>query len=140
MQSSIVITQRVLNLAGAERALDTGIGLAKERGLLLSFAVVDPSGHLLTFRRMDGANLVTVEAAQGKARTSAYLKGPSGRFSELIEAGRTSMLTMPGLVSVRGGVPVMIDGEVVAAVGVSGTRSEVDEEIAQLMAEELTSK
>lgn len=134
MQDTRLINHPALNLEAAEALLDTAVAEAHARQLALSFAVVDPAGHLIAFRRMDGASLVTVEAAQGKARTAALLRAPSSRFSQIIDQGRTSMLSMPGLLPVAGGVPVFLGSEMVAAIGVSGTKSEVDEEIAQLAA------
>lgn len=135
MEKPALNTYRVLSLEAAETLLNKGTAEATERGLALAFAVSDSAGNLIAFRRMDGASLVTIEAAQGKARTAALLKGPSSRFAQIIDAGRTSMLTMPGLVSVPGGVTVRSGDEVVGAIGVSGTKSEVDEEIALLMAD-----
>ncbi len=126
---------RDLSLSAARKLLAKGLDLAAGRDLKLAVSVVDRSGDLLAFARMDGAAIVTVEVAIGKARTAAFLKAPSKLFEDMINAGRPSMATTPGLLPLRGGVPVVFDGEVVGAVGVSGSSGETDQEVATLIAD-----
>lgn len=138
MNDQKLCSHAVLSLAGAEALLSDGIAEAGRRKLNLAFAVVDSAGHLVAFQRMDEASLVTIETAQGKARTAALVKGPSARFSQMIDDGRASMLSMPGLVSIRGGIPVVVEGQVVGAVGVSGATGEIDEEVAEAIVDRFT--
>lgn len=93
-------------------------------------AVVDDGGHLLAFRRLDGCAPASVQIAIGKARSAALRRKPTKADEEMIAHGRTAALSMPGVVFLEGGVPIVIDGEVVGAVGVSGVKSSDDASIA----------
>jgi uncharacterized protein GlcG (DUF336 family) len=98
---------------------------------LVAIAILDDGGHLLHFTRMDGATPANAAIAVEKARTSALSRRTSGNWEERIKAGRTSMLKMPGILPVQGGVPIVADGTCIGAVGVSGVQSHEDEQIAQ---------
>ncbi|MCX4909026.1 heme-binding protein [Streptomyces sp. NBC_00878] len=135
-----VRSDHALTLTGAESLLEEGLRIARSRGLELCLAIVDPAGFLLAFRRMDGAPLVSIEVAISKARTAAYLKNPSRAFEEMIDAGKPSMLSTPGIVPLRGGVPVGLGDALVGAVGVSGATGEVDDEVAEQIAASLVSE
>lgn len=119
-----------LTLAGAEALLDHAKAEAVRRDLRLCMAVVDASGHLLAFSRMDGAGLVSIEVALGKARTAAFLQAPSRMFEEKVDGGAPSILSVSQLVPLRGGVPVASGGRIVGALGISGASGEVDEAVA----------
>lgn len=123
-----------LTLHGAQTVLDRGEHTALERGVRLCLAVVDRGGALLAFRRMDGAALVAIDVAVGKARSAALLRDDSRAFEEPVDGRHPSMLATPRVLPLRGGVPVRLGGEVLGAVGASGTTSSVDEAVAVLMA------
>ena len=129
---SYLIHAPTLSLRGADAIITQAEALAVQRGLQLCIAVVDSAGHLLCFRRMDGAGLVSIDVAIGKARTAAFLKAPSRLFEDKIDGGAPSILSVPGLVPLRGGMPIVHDGRPIGAIGVSGAAGEVDEEIATL--------
>ncbi|OFZ90899.1 MAG: hypothetical protein A2W21_07185 [Betaproteobacteria bacterium RBG_16_66_20] len=97
----------------------------------VAIAILDDGGHLLHFTRMDGATPANAAIALEKARTSALSRRTSGNWEERIKAGRTSMLKMPGILPVQGGVPIIAEGTCIGAVGVSGVQSHEDEQIAQ---------
>ena len=103
----------------------------------VSIAIVDDGGYLLALERMDGAPLVTPEAATGKARTAALMRKPS-RFMEERINDRPAFLRFPYIMPVIGGVPVMHDGECVGGIGVAGVQSDEDEQVAQAGADALT--
>ncbi|WP_260923323.1 GlcG/HbpS family heme-binding protein [Novosphingobium sp. 9] len=124
-------TLDTLPLAAADRLADLAIAEASARGHRICIAVVDIAGQLLAFRRMDGAVPVAIEVAIGKARTSALFRKPLHLFEGMIDAGKASMLSVPGAVPLSGGVPVTIDGDVLGAIGVSGAAGEEDEAMAQ---------
>lgn len=111
------------------------MALADERSLTLFLAIVDCSGLPPAFVRMDEAAPVTAEVAIGKARTAAYLGAPSKLFEDMINTGQASMATVPGLLPLQGGVPVLLEGAVIGAVGVSGSSGENDQDIATRIAE-----
>lgn len=134
----LITRQPVLRLSAANRLLEMAILLAEARGFVLSFAVTDASGLLIAFARMDGAAPVTVDVALAKARSAALLRGPSRGFEDMVNGGAPAMLSTPGITPLRGGVPVMVAGEVCGAFGVSGSSGENDEAIATDIAAEFS--
>ena len=119
-----------VTLAVARRIAEAAEAAARERGFLLAFAIVDPAGGLVLFHKMDGTQNGSIEVAIAKARTSALFRRPTRAFSDSVAAGRTAVLSLPGVVAIEGGVPIMIEGRVAGAIGVSGASSEQDGEIA----------
>jgi len=98
----------------------------------VSIAVVDDGGHLLWLQRLDGAAPISAQIAPAKARTAALGRRESKVYEEMINQGRTSFLSAPGLEGLlEGGVPIMVGGECVGAVGVSGVKSSEDVQIAK---------
>jgi uncharacterized protein GlcG (DUF336 family) len=98
----------------------------------VSIAIVDDGGHLLWLQRLDGAAAITAQIAQAKANTSALGRRESRVYEEVINGGRTSFLSAPGLQGMlEGGVPVLKDGQCIGAVGVSGVKSTEDAQIAR---------
>ena len=122
----------MLTLDDALRLLDAARAAASEAGVPMSFAVMDPGGHLLALTRMDGALWITADVAQGKAWTSAAYGAPS-------DAQKAKMSSMPNFSTSitamthgrftpqTGGVPVYADGVLVAGLGASGGTGEQDE-------------
>lgn len=97
----------------------------------VTISIVDDGGHLLWLRRLDGASPSTVDMAIGKARTAALGRRESRLYEEIIRQGRTAFLSAPLTAMVEGGVPIVADGEVVGAVGVSGVKSADDAAVAR---------
>ena len=97
---------------------------------IVCIAILDDGGHLLHLERMDGATPANAEIAVQKARTAALTRRTSKAWEDRITAGRVSMLKMPVL-PVQGGVPILVEGVCVGAVGVSGVQSHEDEQIAE---------
>jgi glc operon protein GlcG len=98
----------------------------------VTIAIVDDGGHLMWLQRLDGAPLISMNIAVGKAHTSAMGSRPTKSFADRIAGGETAVLSMPGgLTFLEGGEPIMVDGECVGAVGVSGVRSAEDAQIAR---------
>ncbi|PHX52489.1 hypothetical protein AO354_33405, partial [Pseudomonas syringae pv. syringae] len=92
---------------------------------------VDDGGHLLAFERLDDAAAISSYIAIEKARTSALGKRESKGYEEMVNGGRTAFLSAPLLTSLEGGVPVIVDGQVIGALGVSGVKAEQDAQIAR---------
>ena len=120
-----------LTFADCEKIAAAALAEARRNNWVVSIAILDDGGHLLHFVRMDGASPATATISVEKARTAAVTRRTSGMWEERIKQGRTSMLKMPGILPVQGGVPIMVDGSCVGAVGVSGVQSHEDEQIAQ---------
>lgn len=96
----------------------------------VSVAIVDESGFLLGFQRMDGAPPISTEVSFGKARTSALTKRPSKFFEDRVKE-RPAFVNFPAGILIQGGLPIMHQNECVGAIGVSGVQSHEDEQVAQ---------
>jgi uncharacterized protein GlcG (DUF336 family) len=98
----------------------------------VTIAVVDDGGHLLWLQRLDGAAPVSSHIAPAKARTAALGRRESKVYEDMINQGRHSFLSAPALEGMlEGGVPILVDGHCVGAVGVSGVKSSEDAQIAR---------
>jgi uncharacterized protein GlcG (DUF336 family) len=98
----------------------------------VAFSIVDDGGHQLWFQRLDGAAPMSSIIAPSKARTAALGRRESRIYEEMINNGRVSFLSAPGVEGMlEGGVPIIVDGHVVGAVGVSGVKSNEDAQIAK---------
>nr|WP_297356876.1 heme-binding protein [uncultured Caldimonas sp.] len=105
---------------------------ALRNGWAVAIAVVDDGGHLLWFQRLDGASPASAQIAPAKAHTAALGRRESKIYEDMINQGRASFLSAPGLHGLlEGGVPIMVDGHCVGAVGVSGVKSAEDAQIAR---------
>jgi glc operon protein GlcG len=105
---------------------------ARKNNWSVSIAIVDDGGHLLWLQRMDGAAPVSAEIAPAKARTAALGRRESKVYEDMINQGRMSFLSAPSLEGLlEGGVPIVVDGQCVGAVGVSGVKSVEDAQIAK---------
>jgi glc operon protein GlcG len=104
------------------------IAEAQKNKWIVAIAILDDGGHPLYLERMDGATPLNAEIAIGKGRTSALSRRKSGDWEERIKSGRIAMLGMPVL-PVQGGVPIIVEGTCVGAIGVSGVQSHEDEQI-----------
>lgn len=103
---------------------------ALEQGWKVSIAICDSGGHGLWLQRMDGAPLTSATVAPEKARTSAMTGKPSKVMEDMINNGRYAALNMP-VAGLEGGEPIIVNGDVVGAVGVSGVMASQDAEVAQ---------
>jgi glc operon protein GlcG len=83
-------------------------------------AIVDPGGRLVYFERMDNASVASVRIAIDKARTAALFRRPSKLFQDALTAGRTAILGLHGATPLGGGVPIIVGGKLIGALGVSG--------------------
>jgi glc operon protein GlcG len=128
---------RTLSTAGARIGLEAAERFAAAQGVPLSIAVVDAHGDLIAFVRQDGAGPGTVSAAQKKARTAATLGAPSKVFEDVLNSGQMALLAFDTVTPAQGGVPVIVDGACIGAVGGSGGTGEQDEQAAKAGAEAL---
>lgn len=115
-----------LTLEGARRLAAAGEAEAMKRGWAVAIAVVDPAGGLILFHCLDLAQPASQEVAIAKARTAARFKRPTKAMEDGVAAGRTGLLSLSGALLLEGGVPVLRDGVIVGAVGVSGMTSAED--------------
>jgi glc operon protein GlcG len=128
--AQLTIDKASLSLAAARRIVTAAEAEARARGLGVVIVVVDDAGNIIELARMDTAQVASVKVGIGKARTAAIYRRPSRVFEEQIRNGRIAALALADATPLQGGVPVVIDGRVVGAVGVSGDSPQADEEIA----------
>ena len=129
-EQGLVLEKKVLTLAAARKIVAAAEAEANARGVGVVIAVVDSSGTIIELTRMDTAQVASVNVGIGKARTAAIYRRPSRDFEEQIKSGRIAALALADATPLQGGVPVLVDGKVVGAVGVSGDTPQVDEAIA----------
>ena len=125
-------TKKSLTLDGARRVIASAQVEARKLGAPGGVvAVVDEGGNLMALERLDGTFAAGANISIGKARTAVLFKRPTKFFEDVIKNGRTSMVALNDFTPLQGGIPIMVDGEVVGGVGVSGAASaQQDEELA----------
>lgn len=124
--------KKSLTLEGARRVIDGAKEFARKAnapgGVI---AVVDDGGSLVALERLDGTFSAGSAISVGKAKTAVMFKRPTKFFEDIIKNGRTAMVALPDFTPLQGGVPIVVDGQVVGGVGVSGAASaQQDEEVA----------
>jgi len=127
-----VSDKRVLNLEGAKKVIAAAVAEAKSKNAPgAAVAVIDDGGNLVAVERLDNTFAAGANISIGKARTAALFKHPTKFFEDVINKGRTAMTTLPDFTPLQGGIPIIVDGQIIGAVGVSGAASaQQDEELA----------
>ena len=123
-------TTKYITLEAAKAMMAAGEAEARKNGWNVCIAIVDANGGLIMFQKLDDTQNGSIAVSQGKARTAALFKRPSRLLEEMIAGGKTAFLSVEGIVPLQGGLPVIADGKVIGAVGVSGVTSAQDEQIA----------
>ena len=130
-----VVERRTLNLEGAKIVAAAAAAEARKSGAGGAIAVVDAGGNLLYLERLDHTFAAAANISIGKARSAANFERDTRIFEDAIKNGRLSLVANPELLPLQGGVPVVVDGAVVGAVGVAGAKSaQQDEDIAKAAA------
>ena len=124
-------TKPVLSADDVQAILDAARRHAEQNKWAVTIAVADDGGHLLGLIRLDGAAPLSAQIAPAKARTSALGRRESKGYEDTINQGRFAFLSAPLEGMLEGGVPIVHDGQVVGAVGVSGVKSDEDAQIAR---------
>lgn len=125
-----LIEKMALTLEGSKKIAAAAEVKAKAEGARVVIAVVDESGSLLLLERLDDTQVASVNVGIDKARTAAIYRRPSKVFEDQVKNGRISALTLHGAVALQGGVPIIVNGKVIGAIGVSGETPQQDEDIA----------
>lgn len=135
-----VAEHKDLTIEGAKNVIAAAVAYARTKAGTGVIAVVDAGGNLMALERLDGTFSAGANISIGKARTAAQFKKPTRFFEELINKGRTAMTTVD-FTPLIGGIPIVIDGQIVGAVGVSGAASAAeDEEVAMAGAAGVTTR
>src|SRR5205823_13296990 len=122
--------KKVLTLEVAEKVAAAAEAEAKKRNATVVIVVVDDGGYPLVLKRLNDTQVASVEVGIGKARTAAIFRRPSREFRGQVRKGRVASLVLPGATPLQGGVPLIANGKVVGAIGVSGNTPQEDEDIA----------
>jgi uncharacterized protein GlcG (DUF336 family) len=126
-------TKPYLSQEDTRRIAAAAEGEAAANGWAVTIAIVDDGGHLLWLQRLDGAAPMSAHIAPAKARTAALGRKESRVYEEMVNQGRTSFLSAPGIDGMlEGGVPIIVDGHCLGAVGVSGVKSSEDARVASV--------
>ena len=121
---------KMLTADAVKSLLASAEATAKQNKWNVSIAVTDAAGDLLGFLKLDNASTGSVQIAQGKARTAARFGRPTKVYADRILTDTLTFLSVDGLVALQGGLPIVVGGKVIGAVGVSGATSAQDEQVA----------
>ncbi|HEV2812557.1 MAG TPA: heme-binding protein [Solirubrobacteraceae bacterium] len=127
---TVTRTRRIIDSAGADAVVRAAEAYARERSYRVVVAVVDPAGELVRLGRTEGAQAASARVAVDKARTAAIFVRPSRELEEQVSSGRLGALALHGAAALTGGIPLVVGGAVVGAVGVSGETPDEDEAVA----------
>ncbi|CAM3138115.1 glcG protein [Ectopseudomonas mendocina] len=121
----------VLSQSEVSQILQAARSEAQHQGWAVAIAVVDDGGHPLALERLDGCAPIGAYIATEKARSAAIGRRETKGYEDMVNGGRTAFVSAPLITSLEGGVPVLVDGQVVGAVGVSGVKAEQDAQVAK---------
>jgi uncharacterized protein GlcG (DUF336 family) len=128
---SQLLDSKVVSLQAAKTMAVAAEAEAKKHGWSVAVAVVDVSGNLIVFDRMDDVQIGSVDVAIQKARTAARFRRPTKALADALAANGNGILSVRDAVAVAGGIPIVADGKVIGAVGCSGMTSDQDATAAQ---------
>ena len=125
-----MLTRNTLSLADAKKVAAAASAKAVAEGWTVVIAIHDSGGNLIYLERADGTQLGSIVVAQEKSRTALMFRRPTKVLEDTVLAGRVHMMSVPGITSVEGGLPLWVGGEIVGSIGVSGVQSSQDGEVA----------
>lgn len=126
-----LLDAKVISQESARQMMQAAEAEAQRNNWTVAIAIVDAGGNLIMFSRRDGTQLASTEIAIGKARAAVGFNRTSKAVEDIILGGRVSLLSVEGIVPVEGGVPVVYEGQVIGAIGVSGVTAPQDAQIAE---------
>jgi len=128
-----------INLETAKKIAASAITEARKNNWTMAVAVIDTGGNLVYFEKMDGTQTGSVRVAISKGRSAVLFKRPTKAFQDMVAAGGEGlrMLRLEGAVPIEGGLPLLMDGKIVGAIGVSGGTSQQDGVVAKAGADTL---
>ena len=109
-----------ITLDQAKKVADAAVAEASKRNMKMAVAIVEPSGDLVYFQRMDGTQYASIQIAQDKAKSAALLPRSSKDFLDRVAKGDMSPFALRGAVPSAGGIPIVVDGKIIGAIGTSG--------------------
>jgi glc operon protein GlcG len=125
-----MLTRKTLSLADAKHIAAKASAKANAEGWTVVIAIHDNGGNLIYLERADGTQLGSIDVAQAKSQTALRFKRPTKALEDTVLSGRVHMMSLPGITSVEGGLPLTMNGEIVGSIGVSGVQSSQDGQVA----------
>ncbi len=125
------LDSKIVSLDAAKTMAAAAEAEAHKQGWTVAIAVVDVTGGLILFHRLDDVQTGSLDVAIGKARTAARFKRSTRVFFDMVAKGNVGILSLSGAIPVPGGLPITVNGKVIGAIGVSGMTSDQDEVVAQ---------
>jgi len=129
--------KKALTLAVAKRIAAAAEQESVKNDWNMFIAIVDDGGNLMYLERMDDSQLASLDVSIAKARCALLFKRPTKAMEDAVAGGRTVVMTLPNAVPVEGGLPLMANGKIVGAIGISGATSPQDGIVAKAGADEL---
>lgn len=128
-----------ISLENAKKSAAAALAEARKNNWTMALAIVDPDGTLVYYEKLDNTQIGSAQVAISKARSSALFKRPTKSFQDLVSKGGDGMryLGLEGAVPLEGGIPIVMDGKIVGAIGMSGGTSAQDAQCAQIGADAL---
>jgi glc operon protein GlcG len=124
-------TTKYITLEDAKAAMAAAEAEARKNNWNVAIAILDAGASLIMFQKLDDTQLGSVNVAMGKAKTAVNFRRPTKALEDMIAGGRQVFLAVEGITPLQGGLPVIVDGKLIGAVGVSGVLSSQDEQVAQ---------
>jgi glc operon protein GlcG len=124
-------TKKYLNLAAIKTMVAGAEAEAQRLHVEVTICIVDESGNLLFLQKADAASINTVVWAQKKARHAAFYRSPTKEGAEALKKGNLDVLAFPDYFPNQGGLPILVDGQILGGIAASGAKSEIDEAVAQ---------
>lgn len=116
-----------ISLEKADMVINAAAAEARKHDWKMNIAVYDAGGNLVAFKRMDGAQLASIQIAEHKAKAAVMFRRESKAFEAAIQGGNNYVITLDGAIGSRGGIPLVLDGKMIGAIGCSGGTGSQDE-------------
>jgi glc operon protein GlcG len=130
VHAQVVLYGAPINLETSKKVAAAAAAEAKKNNFTMVIVVVDSGGLMTYLERIDGTQVASIDAAIGKARSANNFKRPTKAFEDAVAGGRNAVLGLPGALPIEGGIPLVVDGKIVGAIGVSGGSAQQDGQVA----------
>jgi glc operon protein GlcG len=120
-----------ISLDTAKKVAAAAVAEAKKNNFTMVISIVDSSGSLTYLEKIDGTQIASVDVAIAKARTANNFKRPTKVFEDGVAGGRNALLSLQDTILIEGGIPLIVDGKIIGAIGVSGGTSQQDGQVAE---------
>lgn len=130
MQTAQAAVPTQLSLLQAQKLAQAAMECAQTKKISIAIAIVNTEGNLILFQRDPAAYVGSIDASIAKAKSSNAFRRATSAFTKSLKEGRLELLSLPGVIALEGGIPILLEGQHLGAIGISGGRSLEDEECA----------